>query len=183
MNKPLFLFVGKSASGKTSVADMLASDGYSQIYSYTTRSKRYENEIGHTFISDEEYDKLEGIIASTVYNGHRYCTTLEQAKNADIYVVDVQGVKTLFDNYHLLDRQVYIIFFATNTYNRIQRMLERGDSDAQIVGRLLTDEKEDWLEQIRQITKSHNWVEIIDANLDLNKVYDTVKNFIKRMGI
>lgn len=182
MNKPLFLFVGKSASGKTSVADMLASDGYNQIYSYTTRPKRYANEIGHTFISDEEYNKLEGIIASTVYNGHRYCTTLEQAKNADIYVVDVQGVKTLFDNYHLLNRRVYIIFFASSTYNRIQRMLERGDGDTKIVSRLLTDEKEDWLEQLNRIVKP-SYVNIVNADLELEQVYNGVKNYIKRMEI
>ena len=115
MNKPLFLFVGKSASGKTTVADMLTADGYSQIYSYTTRPQRHENEIGHTFVTDAEYDKLDNIIAFTLYNGYRYCTTLEQAKNADIYVVDVQGVKTLFDHYHLLNREVYIVFFASNT--------------------------------------------------------------------
>ena len=58
MNKPIFLFVGKSASGKTTIADMLGKDGYSQVYSYTTRPKRYENEIGHTFITDEEYDRV-----------------------------------------------------------------------------------------------------------------------------
>ena len=165
---------------------MLTSDGYSQIYSYTTRPKRYENEIGHTFISDEEYDKLENIIASTVYNGHRYCTTLEQVKNADIYVVDIQGVKTLLDNYNLLNRKIYVIFFAANVYSRIQRMIERCDSDTAIVGRLLTDEKEDWLEQLEQIREDSEfnfYICPINANSELEQVYNTVKDFMKRMVI
>ena len=148
MNKPLFLFVGKSASGKTSVADMLKDKGYSQIYSYTTREPRYDGEIGHVFISDEEYDKLENIVASTVYNGNRYCTTLEQVQNADIYVVDVEGVRTLMSNYELLNRKIHIVLFEADTYHRVQRMLEREDSDTQIVGRLLVDEKDNWYEQL-----------------------------------
>ena len=182
MSKPLFLFVGKSASGKTSIADMLAVNGYSQVCSYTTRAKRHENEIGHTFISDEEYDKLDNIIASTIYNNHRYCTTLEQIKNADIYVVDVPGVKTLLDNYKLLNRKIYVVFFASSVYSRIQRMLNRDDSDTAIVGRLLTDEKDDWLEQLEEIREKSEvnfHICTINANCELDQVYNTVKDFMK----
>ena len=186
MNKPLFLFVGKSASGKTSVADMLTASGYSQVYSYTTRAKRHEDEIGHIFISDEEYDNLDNIVASTVYNNHRYCTTLEQIKNADIYVVDVPGVKTLLDNYKLLNRKIYVIFFASSVYSRIQRMLNRDDSDTAIVGRLLTDEKDDWLEQLEGIKEKSEvnfHICTINANHELNHVYNAVKDFMKRMVV
>ena len=72
MNKSLFLFVGRSASGKTTVANMLERDGYNQIQSYTTRPPRYQDETGHTFISNKEYDKLDNIVASTLYNGYHY---------------------------------------------------------------------------------------------------------------
>ena len=52
MNKPLYLFVGKSASGKTTTADLLEKRyGHKQVYSYCTRKPRYEGEIGHIFIS------------------------------------------------------------------------------------------------------------------------------------
>ena len=151
MNKPLFLFVGKSASGKTTIANMLETDGYTQIQSYTTRPPRYEGEAGHTFISEEEYNQLENIMAYTFYNNHHYCTTLEQIQTADIYVVDVEGVRTLMDNYHLINRDIYVVYFTASVYNRVQRMLERGDSDTQVVGRLLNDEAEDWYEQLTKI--------------------------------
>ena len=96
MNKPLFLLVGPSASGKTTIAEKLESTmSLKSIQSYTTRLPRYDGETGHTFISDNDFDNLKDIMAYTEYNGHRYCTTKEQIDNADIYVVDVPGVETL----------------------------------------------------------------------------------------
>lgn len=180
-NTPLFLFVGKSASGKTTVADMLCNDGYSQIASYTTRKPRYEGEIGHTFVSDEEYDQLENIVASTLYNGYRYCTTLEQVQKADIYVVDIPGVETLMENYEKLNRAVYVLYFSVDVYHRIKRMLDRGDSDTQIVGRLLNDEKEDWLDQLTDLDgfRSKFELKIVAANEPLNIVYRRVKEYMK----
>ena len=182
MNKPLFLLVGKSASGKTTIANMLEADGYNQIQSYTTRLPRYENEPGHVFITNEEYDKLENIMASTVYNGNCYCTTLDQIKAADLYVVDCNGVRTLLDNYEQINRPIHIILFEANTYCRIQRMLERGDSDTQIVGRLLVDEEHNWYEQLKETICEHNVkvpIHSIDADNDMQNVYVQVKNIIE----
>ena len=183
MNKPLFLFVGKSASGKTTIANMLEADGYTQVNSYTTRPPRYKNEIGHTFISEEEYDKLENIMASTVYNGYRYCTTLEQLQKVDIYVVDIEGVRTLMNNYDLLNRPIYIVLFEANTYSRIQRMLERGDSDTQIVGRLLVDEKYNWFEKLKEVIDNKIRIHSVNANEDLGYVYSIVEKIIQLHNI
>lgn len=182
-NKPLFLFVGKSASGKTTIANMLEADGYTQVSSYTTRPPRYEGEIGHTFVSDEEYDKLENIMASTLYNGYRYCTTLEQLQKVDLYVVDVEGVRTLLDNYDKLNRKIYVMYFSANVYNRINRMLSRNDSDTHIIGRLLNDEAEDWVTQLLALNADEFKfvLEMVDANFEINQVYTTVKEFIEEM--
>lgn len=182
MNKSLFLFVGRSASGKTTVANMLERDGYNQIQSYTTRPPRYQGETGHTFISKKEYDKLDNIVASTLYNGYHYCTTLEQIQNADIYVIDVPGVITLLNNYEKIKRPLHVIYFEVDVYNRIQRMLERHDSDTQIVSRLLQDEKSDWLEDLLSI-ESDNYNKIfistVDANHNLQNVYQRVKYIVQ----
>lgn len=177
--RPLFLFVGKSASGKTTIANMLEKDGYNQVQSYTTRPPRYKGEVGHTFISEGEYDKLENIVASTLYNGYHYCTTLEQIQNSDFYVVDVPGVFTLLDNYDKINRDIHIFYFDANVYNRIQRMIARHDSDTLIISRLLNDEKDDWLTQLFFANMYEIDLHIIEADNDLEEVYHQIKTVIK----
>lgn len=151
MNNTLYLFVGKSASGKTSVANFLEQKhGLKQVQSYTTRPPRYEGEIGHIFVNDEQFDNLGELVAYTEYNGFRYGTTAEQLDKCQIYVVDVPGVKTLLERYNT-DRKIVIIYFSTNICTRINRMKNRGDNDAAIIERLLQDEQYNWHDQLNDL--------------------------------
>jgi guanylate kinase len=147
----LYLFVGKSASGKTTVANFLEKKhGFKQVNSYTTRPPRYDGEIGHAFVNDEQFDNLEGLVAYTEYNGFRYGTTAEQLDKCNIYVVDVPGVQTLLEKYKT-NRKIVILYFNTNICSRINRMRKRGDSDTAIIERLLQDEKDDWRDQLSNL--------------------------------
>ena len=166
MNNPLFLFCGRSASGKTTVADKLSSVyGYRQVESYTTRKPRFCGEIGHVFISDEEFDNLGDLAAYTEYNGHRYGTTWEQLDKCSIYVIDVPGIESLLKKCKDHNRPIVIIYFDSTTYTRINRMLERHDSDMQIISRLLVDEKEDWLTQLDSLVWHYTKIENMDVEL------------------
>lgn len=166
MNKPLYLFVGRSASGKTTVADLLESKyGLKQVQSFTTRPQRYEDEIGHTFVSKEEFDNLGELAAYTFYNGYEYGTTFDQLNECDIYVIDPTGLETLLEKYH--DRKIVIFYFDTSVYTRINRMLDRGDSDMQIISRLLQDEKMNWQTHLYDIVlHSH-----VDDNVIMRTIY------------
>lgn len=182
MNKPLLLFVGQSGSGKTTAADYLETHkGYKQLQSYTTRPKRYEDEIGHTFITDEEFDSLKDIVAYTEYNGFRYGATKEQIDAVDIYVIDVPGVKTLLKKYNT-KRPIYVIYFDSTVHTRIERMLERHDHDAAIVSRLFEDEKYDWVNKLKHIIKNSkkkvNLI-LIDANKPQDDVIDQILWYIE----
>lgn len=165
--------VGPSASGKTTVADELEKLGYKQIRSYTTRPLRYVGEDSHTFITKEEFDKLENIIAYTYYNDNHYCATKEQLDEATIYVVDIPGVKTLIENYNT-ERLIKIWYFDVDLVIRVQRMIDRGDSDSAIVSRILTDEAFDWYDALitlkdyaKLFTNKKIELNYIDAEEDL----------------
>ena len=184
-NRPLHLFVGPSASGKTSVADELEKLGYKQVKSYCTRLPRYEGENNHTFITKEEYHNLENIIAYTEYDNNYYCSTKEQLDEADIYVVDIPGVLTLIENYNT-ERQINVWYFDVDLIIRVKRMIDRGDSDTAIVGRILTDEEYDWwdvLTTLRDYSKlfKNKTIQLnyIDAEEDL---YDLVRTMNKKLG-
>ncbi len=168
MSKPLFLFVGMSASGKTTIADTLDQKyGYKQVYSYTTRPPRYDGEIGHIFVSESEFDNLGELAAYTEYNGFRYGTTVQQLDECSIYVVDVPGVETLLQRYNT-DRPICIIYFDTTVYTRINRMLDRHDSDITIISRLLQDEKDDWLKDLNSLV--WHYVNIVGKNVRLHSI-------------
>lgn len=187
MNKALFLFVGKSAAGKTKIAQMLIKEGLTQVYSYTTRPPRYDGEIGHVCISNAEFDELQNVVAYTERGDYRYCTTLDQIKDADIYVVDPYGVDVLLDNYNALDREVHIVYFSSDIISRIGRMRARGDDDKEIVSRLLIDESYDWYEDLKEIINDHivdneNYrphFHSINANESVQTVFAQVKRIIK----
>lgn len=175
MNKPLYLFVGKSASGKTTVAELLESKyNYKTLQSYTTRPKRHENETGHTFISEEEFNNLENIIAYTEYNGYKYCATKEQIDDVSIYVIDVPGVETLLQKYKT-ERPIAVVYFDAGIVTRIDRMIGRGSSDMEIVSRLHNDESSDWMRELKKICGEPHVTQVktvytIDANQNIENV-------------
>lgn len=185
MNNTLYLFVGKSASGKTSVANFLEQKhGLRQVNSYTTRPPRYEGENGHIFVNDTEFNNLGDLVAYTEYNGFRYGTTAEQLDQCQIYVVDVPGVKTLLERYKT-ERKIVIIYFSTTVCTRINRMIDRGDSDMAIISRLLQDEKEDWSDKLNDVVWHNrayynNLVYLFDmyADDDLASVVTRVKRYM-----
>lgn len=188
MNNPLLLFVGPSGCGKTTVAEVLeCNNNYKTIQSYTTRNQRYDGETGHVFISEDEFDALENIVAYTQYNGHRYCTTKEQLDEATSYVVDIPGVETLLRNYDT-KRTILVFYFDTTVTTRIDRMLDRGDSDTAIVGRLHNDESYDWFDKLDSIIGRHNYkhrtskVELhqINANKTLSEVVVQILYYVER---
>lgn len=187
MNNTLYLCVGKSASGKTSIANILERKyGLRQVNSYTTREPRYDGEVGHIFIDDSTFDELCELVAYTEYNDYRYGTTAEQLDQCQIFVVDVPGIKTVLERYKT-NRPIAIIYFDTTVCTRINRMLGRGDSESAVIGRLLTDEKDDWYSQLSSIVWLHAKLEnkVIDlyqinANSNLTDVLEQVLYYINK---
>lgn len=185
MNNPLYMFIGKSASGKTTVADLLEKNcDLIQLQSYTTRPKRHENEIGHVFLTNEEFDELENIVAFTEYNGNRYGATAEQVDSVSIYVIDVDGVESLLENYQT-ERPIVAIYFEASLRTRIDRMINRGDSDMAIVSRLYNDEEFDWQKKLSKIIWHYKnnigrdvEMYVVDANKNIVNVIEQTVSYM-----
>lgn len=189
MCKCLYLFVGKSASGKTTIADMLEqTHGLVQVNSYCTRPPRYEGEIGHIFVTEEEFKNLGQLAAYTFYHGHKYGTTFQQLDKCSIYVIDVAGVETLLKNSQDYHRPIRIIYFDTAVSVRIDRMVDRGASDMEIVSRLHNDDTPvDWYSQLDKLVWHYKNLENkdislkkIDANEDVGNVLEQVLYHINK---
>lgn len=125
--KPILLIAGKSASGKTTLAEELESRcGLKAIPSYTTRPPRTPNEKGHTFVTDEEFNRLENIIAYATTTNARYCVTQQMFDDPQysVYVIDNSGIKYLKENYKG-DREFVVAYITAPLRERFDRMVQR----------------------------------------------------------
>lgn len=139
--KNIYLIVGPSGVGKTTLVEKLAADhGLKQVESYTTRQPRYPGESSHIFVSDKEFDKLGEMVAYTEYNGARYGVTSDIIDTYDLYVIDPFGVEYMLERYHGCKGVVVIWLLAESNEIRA-RMKARGDSKEQIDKRLAVDAK------------------------------------------
>ena len=140
----IYLIVGCSGSGKTTIVNTLEEKyGLKSIQSYTTRPKRSDSETGHIFISDEEYDKLENILACTEFCNYRYCATAEQINESDLYVIDPAGIESL-KAFYKGDKQFKIIYIKSDITTRYERMRFRSEKS----GKLYLEAVEDALNRI-----------------------------------
>lgn len=141
MSKPLILLVGKSGSGKTTIARYLEKHyGLKMLESYTTRKPRYDGERGHEFVSHEFYRQPSNKVAHTYFDGNHYWATQEQCDNSDVYVIDPDGVKAFRRNYNS-SRPYVVVYLHVDPLTRFTRMMKRGDGFKKAVGRILHDRK------------------------------------------
>lgn len=142
MDSTLYLIVGPSGSGKTTIANKLCElFDLKQIESYTTRPPRYDNERGHIFVTDEEFNRLTDIVAYTEFNGYRYAATADQVEEADIYVIDIAGVE-YFKQAYKGSKKIRLIYLDVGSGMRKSRMEARGDDSEAIYSRLANDATE-----------------------------------------
>ena len=181
----IIVLVGKTASGKTTVANELCENhGYKRIITYTTRPMR-ENEVqdvDYHFISDEQFNKMVENNEFTEYK--RYNTahgvwsygsvvTLEQELSDDCYVIILtpQGLRNLSRK---MSR--YIAFYLNvSLKSQLERLKKRGDEEQQIIKRLINDAKD--FENVLDIV-DYSFCTDISSISSPQRVANMIRNFI-----
>lgn len=92
-NKPLILILGRTGSGKDTLARLT---NLKILKSYTTRPRRPDEQDTHIFVSPEFYEQHKSeVVAYTEINNYIYFCTASQLLDADIYIIDPYGAQTL----------------------------------------------------------------------------------------
>lgn len=130
--KKVVCVVGESGSGKTFMVEYLRKKyGISMIESYTDRPKRTEDEVGHSFLTPEEFDDLDmaSMIAFTCWpqgDGSiaRYCCLVDDVKDdVQTYVIDERGLKYL-RKYWSQDFSIFAVRMFSTDVERSKRVSE-----------------------------------------------------------
>ena len=181
----IVVLVGKTASGKTTIANELCKHhGYKRIVTYTTRPMR-ENEVqdvDYHFISDEQFNEMIKNNEFTEYK--RYNTahgvwsygsvvTSEQEFSDDCYVIILtpQGLRDLSKR---MSR--YIAFYLNVGFkSQLERLKKRGDEEQQIIKRLKNDAKD--FENVVDIVDCSFCTDVLSISSP-QRVANMISNFI-----
>lgn len=141
MSDNIYLLVGESGCGKTTLVEDLARVfGWHAIESYTTRPRRQNETFGHIFVTDKGFDELTDIVAYTEFNGYRYAVTSDQIEENELYIVDPAGVEYFLEHYRGR-KKPKVVYIKVPELQRLRRMQKRGDTIDAAVRRVLHDRK------------------------------------------
>ena len=169
----LLCLMGRTASGKDTLASKLCErTGMRQIISYTTRERRVNEGNTHIFISDAEYNELEQsgqIAAFTQIGPFKYCCTIDQLYENDIYVIDPVGVQNL-RALNLPNLRLVTIYVNTPDDVRKERALnKRGDDRLTFMKRDIAER-----DQFRAMLRNSDFDYAI-SNIDAAKAYSVLR--------
>ena len=147
----MIVIVGKTCSGKSTVADLLDEKyGIRRIRTYTTRPRREGEKGEYHFISGEEFDKLkhEGFFFETtqysVADGStwRYGTSKSSFCNDCCIIMNPAGVKNLKHMYNNSDINLTVVYLNVTDGVIWNRLRSRGDSSDEATRRIEADRKD-----------------------------------------
>jgi len=169
----LICLMGRTASGKDTLANKLCErTGLRQIISYTTRERRVNEGDTHIFISDEEYKTLEDsgrIAAFTQIGTYKYCCTIDQLYENDIYVIDPVGVQHLRE-LDLPNLRLVTVYVNTPDDVRKDRALsKRGDDRLTFMKREMAER-----DQFRAMLRNADFDYAI-SNIDVYRAYSVLR--------
>lgn len=169
----LLCLMGRTASGKDTLANKLCErTGLRQIISYTTRERRVNEGDTHIFIADADYQALADagqIAAFTQIGPYRYCCTIDQLYENDVYVIDPAGVQHLRE-LDLPNLRLVTVYVNTPDDVRKDRAFhKRGDDRLTFMKRDMAER-----EQFRAMLRNVDFDYAI-SNIDVAKAYSVLR--------
>lgn len=167
----LIVLVGPSASGKSSLADLLLKtkgDSLEKVESFTTRSPRFKGERYH-FVSKKEFLALQKkgyFLETTIYKGQYYGTAWEDmqpSKKKKLLVVDINGALRIKEKY---PENTLLIYVDREKERLIESILQRNLATKETIERIISIDQEE---------KNKNFCDfIVDNNRSLQEAADDI---------
>ena len=169
----LLCIMGRTASGKDTLTNKLCErTGLRPVISYTTRERRANEGDTHIFISEDEYQALEdsGRIATFTQIGqYKYCCTIDQLYESDVYVIDPIGVQHLRE-LNLPSLKLVTVYINTPDDVRKERALnKRGDDRLAFMKRDMAER-----DQFRAMLRNADFDYAV-SNIDSAKAYSVLR--------
>ena len=169
----LLCILGKTACGKDSLVNKLCErTGLKAITSYTTRPRRENEGDAHMFVDEDVYHQMyeAGVVAAFTQIGqYKYWTTIDQLEDADIYIIDYEGIKTL-RALNLPNIRLVTVFINTPDKIREERALNKRKDDKFVFRKRSLDEAT----QFREMLKNADFDYSI-SNIELPKAYSVLR--------
>lgn len=169
----LFCVMGRTAAGKDHLVQTLCERaGLKQIISYTTRPRRANEGNTHIFISDAEYNELDQsgrIAAFTQIGQFKYCCTIDQLYENDVYVIDPTGVNNLRERNLPNLRLVTIYINVPDDVRKDRALIKRGDDRLVFMKRDMAER-----DQFRTMLRNSDFDYAI-SNIDSAKAYSVLR--------
>ncbi len=142
----LYCVVGETSRGKDTFVNYLSKKyGLKPVCSYTTRDPRIGETQGieHHFISKMEAQiildyKESDIVAYTEINNAKYFALTDDLLQADMYIIDPDGLKFLKENYKYKDEICTIYITCPEDLCR-KRAKKRGDLKENLDSRIKSE--------------------------------------------
>lgn len=139
----IYLIVGASGSGKSTIGKILEEQGIPQLVSFTTRQKRKGEIDGqdYHFITREKLEALseKSIAEISEYNGNYYGLTKREVSDKldefrEVYfVTNEDGAKQIIDMY---PEDTVVFWLNVTIETMVERMRARGDEEEDILSRV-----------------------------------------------
>lgn len=172
----VYIFMGASGSGKTTILNELSKLGIREHISHTTRKprKHERNGVHYYFVTNDQFEKLD-LLEYAEHSGHKYgVTESEFLKNLgehpiSVICTELKGARQIQQAFPECTTLIYV---RANRDEVVSRMRNRGDSLDAIVKRLAYDDEHGiW----------DNWVhaDYIIENTGSNTLEDAVAAALK----